>query len=116
MTTKLLPSQILDKAGDLISQPGAWHQGAWFDTNSYRALKGDYKCMCAQGALILAAGSAAISICSSAWARCWTPHYFLEQAVGAISVADWNDEDGRTQEEVVRAFRDAAELARGQNQ
>lgn len=106
--TELLPSQILDRAGDLVNQPGAWHQGSWFDTGQLRALQGDYRCMCAEGALILASGG-------FTWYNS-PAHDFLKQVIGTNSVIDWNDEDGRTQLEVVHAFRNAAELARGQNQ
>ena len=105
----LLPSQVLDAAADLIEPEGAWQQGSWFDTSSELALGGDYRCMCAEGALILV-GCERFSLPSQ------PAHKFLLAATGAEDVPDWNDAPERTQAEVVAALRKAADLARSEGQ
>lgn len=70
--------------------------------------------MCAEGALILATGSR-YELQETA------EHRFLMKAIDQLpglytNVPDWNDEEGRTQEEVVAVFKAAAELARSEGQ
>lgn len=98
-------ADILNRAADLLEKPGAWHQGSWFDTSSTRAIAdGDYSCMCAEGALVLAIERGPYAIEDH-------PAFdVLTEFVGG-SIVNWNDEPGRTQAEVVATFREAAKSA-----
>ena len=110
--TALKPSEVLAKAADLIEPEGAWTQNAYARGKSGRPVDPENKryavCWCAVGAIsrIAAAGSAP-------W---WTARRPLERVIGQSCLPDWNDTPGRTQAEVVAAFRAAAELAKAEGQ
>ena len=97
-------SEVLVAAADLIAVPDAWtqesyaldHEGEPVDAKSEFAV-----CFCALGA-IRHAGGYEDDVNPAAQA--------LGNLVGAL-VCDWNDELGRTQDEVVTALRQAARQA-----
>lgn len=96
----LLPSEILAKAADLIDPEGAWAQGS----RRHGAL-------CAVDALASATPQGAL----------WLDViHFAYRAIGSandgLAISEWNDVAGRTQSEVVAAFRKASELARSEGQ
>lgn len=103
------PSEILDKAADLIEPKGAWTQG-WFGRDSggreiHRVAKA--KCFCTIGAMLAAEGHDGF--------RRWPDRLaseYLHLAAGIHHIPNWNDYPARTQAEVVTALRQAAELAR----
>ena len=89
----------LDEARALIER--GWVQG------SYENAHGN--CFCSLGAIEQVGGD-----CWNELPELWQP---LAQAIGTnpcegFAIATWNDAPGRTQAEVVEAFRKAAELAR----
>lgn len=103
---------ILLAAADLLSKPGGWTQGAlarnrkgeWVSESQKSAV-----CFCAMGALWRAARDEVGPTFS---------HFDVDPASEALEavigdhVADWNDELGRTADEVVTALRKAAAIAR----
>jgi hypothetical protein len=101
-------SEVLSKAADLIEPVGAWTQGA-----SYRDMFGapldggepDVACRCTVGAVN--------EVCDWSLGAAAPAFGFLDRRLGA-DTARWNDAPGRTQTEVVKALRDAAELARSE--
>lgn len=109
----LRPSEVLDKAADLIEPEGAWTQGTWARdaSGSDNPDPTNEVCWCGWGAIYKVAGYE------------W-PRYALEAAgfadrtVGAACGAYqvWNDAPERTQIEAVAALRKAAELARSEGQ
>jgi hypothetical protein len=110
----LLPSQVLDKAADLIEPEGAWTQGHGARTAAGRPTgptDEDAQCWCLFGAICRIDGNDADEADISR---------FVQRALrtdGDISrMFDWNDSDDRTQAEVVSALRKAAELARSEGQ
>lgn len=95
------PSEVLAKAADLIEPEGAWGQGGRNPKTP--------------------GGECADCVMTAIW------HFsggseaerFLRQAIGhpaPFSVFDWNDEPERSQAEVVKALRDAADRARAEGQ
>lgn len=106
------PSEVLAKAADLIEPEGAWTQGKFAreasglaqDPKSPKAI-----CWCARGAIIRSGGLES------------APLRYLRSVVPSCDrsgepVAVWNDAPERTQAEVVKALRDAADLARSEGQ
>lgn len=104
----MLVSEILDKAADLIEPEGAWTQDAWFLTKTGKETqsKAHAACMCAEGAIAVAAKVKAVHV----WK---TPAYeALAAIIGNGDIAEWNDAHERTQQEVVTALREAARKER----
>lgn len=96
-------SELLRKAADEIRRRG-WHQGEYGDN-----LLDPKGCrVCSLGA-IRAAGSGTpwgeVNQATQASAR------WLLKATGAMYVDRWNDTDGRTVEEVLEKFEEAARAA-----
>lgn len=107
----LKPSDVLERAAQLIEKPGAWTQGALakgavepVDPDSDFA-----RCFCLEGAVRCAAGLPPSSP--------WEPYAgFVKRAARTTSAWQWNDAAGRTQAEVVTALRKASELAKAEGQ
>lgn len=109
-------ADILKKAADLLEKPGAWTQGDYARDDFGLGL-GDYDeheledgrfspvCFCTIGAINHVRGA---DLGSSVWGVTRRP---LWDVIGERNIADWNDEPGRTQAEVVAALRDAATRA-----
>lgn len=83
--------RILTDAADLLERCG-WTQGAYVSNGGY----------CLMGAFHEANSGAISEQYEEAWA-------FLEEAVG--NPIHWNDEDGRTKEEVLNLLRTTATAA-----
>lgn len=107
MTHPSTVADTLDAAADLLSKPGVWRQDIF-----YR--EGD--CFCLIGAVREAAGLHSASDVENG------P---LGDAIRDVLVGvddeynliyEWNDADGRTQDEVVAKLREAAAKARGEVQ
>lgn len=81
-------ADVLAEACDLISK--GWIQGAGHNE--------DYTAFCALGALTFAPG---------AWHYGGEAVALLRQVIDTVSVTVWNDAPGRTQEEVILAFKSA---------
>lgn len=104
MTSEMDTASVLEKAAELLEEPGAWTQGALG-----RDVDGDpvvvpqlAACMCVHGALAKAAGKSRLYLWPTGAVLA------LQEAVRANVVA-WNDAPGRTQAEVVEALRLAAQ-------
>lgn len=99
-------SDVLRLAGDLLAQPGAWTQhsfarddlGADIMYNRPEAV-----CWCALGAIRKIAFEHGGSVFNA---------FNLLSDVLDEPVTVWNDAEGRTQEEVIEAFRKAEERAK----
>lgn len=107
----LKPSEVLSKAADLIEPEGAWarHQLAKsahdqvVNPTDERAV-----CWCMAGAM-----QRITPVLGNVYYRA---HEFVARSLDIPTFASWNDAPGRTQAEVVKALRDAAELARSEGQ
>lgn len=112
MNDMITPQALLKRAATIIAERG-WYQGHFIDEQGCS--------VCAHGALNLAYAEAAgfTGDASGAYGSEW--HGYpgpepLGQAVDALlavigdpdSIADWNDDEDRTEEEVVAAFHRAA--------
>lgn len=100
-------ADVLEKAADLISAPGAWTQGVFARTENGGIVSPSSPlavCYCMRGALYRASGRNLSDSLAS-----------LNKALGFSSEKEmtrWNDDIARTQNEVVAALRSAATLAR----
>ena len=96
-------ADVLEQAAQLLSQPGAWTQGAF--------QRGE-KCFCLLGAIAFVTGDNP----HCAWGNTLASDARepLADAIGipTFAVVDWNDAPERTQDEVVAKLREAATLAR----
>jgi hypothetical protein len=113
VTRPRTPSEILDAAGDLLAQPGAWTQGGAGRDGEGRLVSPENiekaVCFCGVGAVWRVAGPFEE-----------VKHFVMREifplichAVGIeIAFGNWNDHKARTQSEVVAAFRKAAAQAR----
>jgi hypothetical protein len=113
------PSEILEKAADLIEPEGKWFQGSYGAKNGKAIVAGidlarkltDADCWCAAGAIIAASPD------EYAERRA---NDFLCRVLGVAfdvdneGIGQWNDNDLRTQSEVVATLRKAASLAKEQ--
>lgn len=105
--------EVLDRAADLIGARG-WAQGA---DAAYLAELDNDEPVCVGLAIQFAAG---LSRFASRWAqpeeyaRSKAATDFLRGRLDAVGVADWNDVEGRTKDEVVTALREAAAAARAE--
>jgi len=103
---KLLTVSALKDARALLSQPGAWTQGFYARDSrgaSIRASEPSACSWCIQGALFKVLGVVG-SIPTSDVRRVQTP---LLQHAGVTDTAElwcWNDQPGRTQDEVLALF------------
>jgi hypothetical protein len=98
-------ADILERAADRLSKPGAWTQGAFAgagDGGGARADDSDAVCWCIMGA-IEAEGAHWNGAATRAVER------LVHDTAGS-----WNDAPERTQAEVVAKLREAATLARKQ--
>jgi hypothetical protein len=128
MPEQLKPSEVLDRAADLIEPEGAWTQfiaaaeAPLADPDDVPTDEdGDIiepdetapemRCWCATGAIWKAANLGPFPAAPMAEAAT----DFVRQVVG-YSVTSWNDAPERTQAEVVAALRKAADLARADGQ
>lgn len=102
-------ADVLERAADLISKPGAWTQGALARDEGGRALHGDAirggQCFCLNGALCAAAGFPGMVPVLP---------FRVVMEVLKQEPAYWNDRPSRTQGQVVSKLREAAALAREQ--
>lgn len=106
MTDPQTVADVLDAAADLLEKPKAWTQFATARASNRKpvsAVSDKAVCFCAGGAIVRAAGG--VSQASNALR---TLLFSLPEG----SIADFNDEKGRTQSEVVAALRAAATSAR----
>lgn len=102
MTAPQTVADVLDAAADLLEKPGAWGQG------NYQPRSG---CLCTLGAISMVAVGHVPAAWGSSSARLATAA--AKTLFPSLSgVANWNDEEGRTQSEVVAALRAAATSAR----
>lgn len=90
-----LASQVLARAAERLDRPGAWCQG--------RPRAGGAIC-----AVIAIADATPVDL---NWAAMMD---VVHRAIGDVSLTEFNDEPGRTQDEVVAALRAASELARSE--
>ena len=91
-------SDVLERAADRLSKPGAWVPGGGSTPDV----------ACAALAIDAAARTREAGIAArEAFAR------FIGAETARGGIWRWNDEPGRTQDEVVTALRNAAKVARG---
>lgn len=105
--TELSVADVLERTADLITPEGAWTQGCGArDVRGNRVDmdSGAAVCWCAVFAVSKVAGDGVLA----AEAR-----DALRNLLDVPYLSVWNDARGRTQAEVVSAFRKAASLARG---
>lgn len=93
-TAPATAADVLNAAADLIEENG-WCQG-WSEDSLGRH--------CTLGAVAAVGKPEPAEVITNA-----VEH--LRRATGVVGVASWNDEDGRTKEEVVETLRKAAALA-----
>ena len=113
------PAEVLDAAADRIERDG-WHQGDFFadqpslpsfdESDIARVLKAKPQPCCVMGALI-AEADGDMELAEDRAGRLLELHLGLSYI---SQVPQWNDEAGRTKEEVVAALRAAAAKERGQ--
>lgn len=119
------PSEILDKAADIIVRDG-WHQGSYFETDPNATAEEDAELAktapCCQDGAILRA------VYGTAWPTTWqhgesdpkkekmaADEYmigYVKKAYGVGSPIAWNDRSTTTKDDVVTALRGAANNAR----
>ncbi len=98
-------AETLDKARALIEK--GWTQGASARGKSKRQVELNSPsavCFCASGAINRAAPRFGGVYAAASEA--------LKRAIGQRFIVAWNDAEGRTQAEVIQAFKEAAALAR----
>jgi hypothetical protein len=94
-------ADVLERAAELLSAPGAWIKGSWQSGH----------CVCAEGAIL-----AVVPARNRTFA--YLAIKFLEELLpipaieGKRIVPFWNDAPERTQAEVVAKLREAAALSR----
>jgi len=111
VTTTTTPKALLQRAADIITERG-WHQGNYTDPKGCG--------VCALGAIHIAYAEAKSRphpfLYVSGLSK-WAEDPPLKAAYDGLRdqigdwISDWNDEEGRTAEEVMAAFRAAAEAA-----
>lgn len=104
-------ADILDKAADHIDTVG-WHQGRLYD-DAYTPLTA---CpVCAMGAINTALFGTPKFPLDMRRADCETYEVadLLRPRIGNAELAEWNDEEGRTQDEVTALMRETAAELRG---
>ena len=95
-------ADILNRAADRLEQPNAWSQHVMATTASRQvvAARDPRACQwCSMGAISAETDDPNIRFCVDG---------ALRAAINSRSIAHWNDAPGRTQTEVVAAFRKAA--------
>lgn len=105
-------SEILSKAADLIEPEGAWMQGGY--SNGVTVVSGS--CWCAAGAVYAAHGNWRDPVARDAVRVLYTALNLPYDDEDDDVIGAWNDAPERTQAEVVSALRQAAHLAKEQEQ
>jgi len=108
--TPLGVADVLERAADLIEPEGAWTRGAAARDGSYDPTSFDNReaiCWCMMGAISKVAGGVRPMSDIAGQARDQ-----LRKAIDTPWITDFNDNEDRTQPEVVAALRRAATLAR----
>jgi len=90
--------KVLLDAADIIERRG-WHRGSY---------ESGYGAVCALGAINIAANGAALKFGPSSNDAVVRMTHYLVQTGYEDGVHSWNDQPGRTKEEVVAALRAAA--------
>lgn len=106
-------SEVLDRAAGLAAREDGWCQhrfGPMDDGRAYRGLPNP-NANCLAGCLGRAAHLCGLTRTGLEFDQA---HKALRSVIKMNSIATWNDEEGRTQAEVVAALRKAADLARAQ--
>ena len=101
------PSEILEKAADLLEPEGSWtknHYALTKDNAEVSWNDPEAICFCVEGAISRIAGGRTNGLVA---------RRFLQDVIRKDIVC-WNDAAARTQPEVVRALREAAHLAKEQ--
>jgi hypothetical protein len=121
------PSEVLEAAAVLIEPEGKWTQGEFWrladgtgfeEADEYGAEDPRPSCFCLFGAMAAVRGEIEnpeandITYCTPFIARA----IGMPPAILCQKITEWNDDPKRTQAEVVKALRDAAELARSEGQ
>lgn len=99
------PSEILEKALDLIRDPECWIQRCEY------GFRGDKHCYCAFGALTAVERFAK----TASDAEKFSAFVFLRKVIGTNDIddiQDWNDDPNTTHAEVVAAFEEAIKRAK----
>lgn len=109
---------VLLKASELVAEDGRWVQLAWFSTGKRSITREEAQrldelgvsiSVCALGAVTLAADRLGVSESALRGARTKLAWWLRKTADLVAGVAGWNDEDGRTADEVAEALRQAAD-------
>lgn len=90
---RVAAAELCAKARDVLAERG-WTQGT---------LQADDGAVCAVGALKVACEGNTVAL------RYKAAYYAVADTIGCSSVSGWNDEPGRTYEDVVAAFKQAEE-------
>ena len=104
-------AEILNRAADIVSQPGAWTQGRTARDKDGAAVAShtpEAVCFCAIGAINRAAFEASTDWAGSDLAYAMLSRQLRSDMPEALGVATWNDTPGRTQDEVANLLRRAA--------
>lgn len=105
------PSEVLAKAADLIEPEGRWTRGALARNERRRDVKQKWHlatCFCASGAI------GAVANDDAQWTEAFGYLSAVTLRLSGDDVITWNDDLARTQAEVVKALRDASELAKAE--
>lgn len=105
-------ADILERAADRLSKPGAWLSGHPLALNDkgqeLRSRDIDQAvCYCMAGSVWAAANDFRNS------GLVWRAFDAIRPVIGEFSIGGWNSREGRTQAEVVAKLREAATHARG---
>jgi hypothetical protein len=108
--------ETLNAAADLLEKPGAWIQGSYGQkpTGEPTYRPSEASCFCLVGAISKAAGGKRLDEAHSYRGSLAFEALEVVDSVTPIVAHIWNDQQHRTQAEVVQALRDAALAAGGQ--
>jgi hypothetical protein len=119
MMDKLSVADVLDRAAEVLSRPGAWTRGGYFRSRELQTSvdRDRADCFCVVGAMTISAGRKAYPAqieggdVGKAFIAALPPGA-IEGTGGEYGIFVWNDAPERTQAEVVATLREAASLAR----
>ena len=109
MTSLMKPSEALRKARELLTPEGAWTKEGWARNKQHWFVAPESPnavCWCARGALRKVSGGYTREELDA--------EIVLQDTLGLThtgSIADWNDAEERTQDDVLEAFTKAIALA-----
>lgn len=104
----------INDVADKLARSRELVERGWCQDESAADARGRPVASCSDAAVSFCMVGATFRACGNGFDDARATWGYIEAAIGTTAIEDWNDTPGRTQAEVVEAFRKAEAIARGE--